>query len=169
MICASVSAYTAPALMTVCLSTNYWIYGKQVRSSSTPILKAGDSRIFNYTYHRIGLWKECFKEKIDLPYKCDIVKYSKTEAKSEKGFKAVACKFNERFLKQNSNDSILDRSAPSMACFAAASALLMLAIFLFTRGLCKRRRKAVFFISGLLFSISGKRRENKMTIRSEDG
>ena len=43
-----------------------------------------------------------------------------------------------------------------MACFTAASALLIIAIFLFTRGLCKRRRKAVFFISGLLFSISGK-------------
>ena len=42
-----------------------------------------------------------------------------------------------------------------MACFTAASALLIVAIFLFTRGLCKRRRKAVFFISGLLFSISG--------------
>jgi len=42
-----------------------------------------------------------------------------------------------------------------MACFTAASALLGIAIFLFTRGLCKRRRKAVFFISGLLFSISG--------------
>jgi hypothetical protein len=42
-----------------------------------------------------------------------------------------------------------------MACFTAASALLIIAIFLFTRGLCKRRRKAVFFISGLLFSISG--------------
>lgn len=49
----------------------------------------------------------------------------------------------------------LDRSAPSMACFIAASGLLAIAIVLFTRGLCKRRRKAVFFISGLLFSISG--------------
>lgn len=45
-----------------------------------------------------------------------------------------------------------------MACFTAASALLIIAIFLFTRGLCKRRRKAVFFISGLLFSISGNER-----------
>jgi len=33
--------------------------------------------------------------------------------------------------------------------------LLIIAILLFTRGLCKQRRKAVFFISGLLFSISG--------------
>ena len=49
----------------------------------------------------------------------------------------------------------LDRSAPSMVCFTAASVLLIIAVFLFTRGLCKRRRKAVFFISGLLFSISG--------------
>lgn len=91
MICASISAYTAPALMTLCLSTNYWIYGKQVRLSSVPVVKIGETRSFNYTYHRIGLWKECIKEKLDLPYKCDIVKYSKTEAKSEKGFKAVAC------------------------------------------------------------------------------
>ena len=91
MICASVSAYTAPALMTVCLSTNYWIHGEQIRSSSTPIVKVGETRLFNSTYHRIGLWKECVKETIDASYKCDLVKYSKTEAKSEKGFKAVAC------------------------------------------------------------------------------
>ncbi|CAF2133815.1 unnamed protein product [Rotaria magnacalcarata] len=138
MISASVSAYTAPALMTVCLLTDYWIYGKQTRLAQTPIIKAGDLRILNFTHHRIGLWRECMREAIDIPYTCEIVKYSKTEAKLEKGFKAVAY-----------------RSAPSMACFTAASALLIVAIFLFTRGLCKRRRKAVFFISGLLFSISG--------------
>jgi hypothetical protein len=50
-----------------------------------------------------------------------------------------------------------------MACFAGASALLIIAIFLFSRGLCKRRRKAVFFISGLLFSISGKFPKHKYT------
>lgn len=29
---------------------------------------------------------------LDAPYTCDLVKYSKTEAKLEKGFKAVSCK-----------------------------------------------------------------------------
>ncbi|CAF2817599.1 unnamed protein product [Rotaria sp. Silwood2] len=138
MVSASVSAYTAPALMTVGLLTDYWIYGNQTRLSQNPVVKIGDIRSLNYTYHRIGLWRECMKESYDAPYTCDIVKYSKAEAKLEKGFKAVSY-----------------RSAPSMACFTAASALLIIAIFLFTRGLCKRRRKAVFFISGLLFSISG--------------
>ncbi|CAF3466511.1 unnamed protein product [Rotaria sp. Silwood1] len=138
MISASGSAYTAPALMTICLLTDYWIYGNQTRLPQNQILKAGDTKIVNVTYHRIGLWRECMRETIDIPYTCEIVKYSKTEAKLEKGFKAVSY-----------------RSAPSMACFTAASALLILAILLFTRGLCKRRRKAVFFISGLLFSISG--------------
>ena len=100
-----------------------------------------------------------FEWYLDASYDCDIVRYSKTEAKLEKGFKAVSCKISIGFYcmkkrKKNKLDQI-DRSAPSMACFTAASALLILAIFLFTRGLCKRRRKAVFFISGLLFSISG--------------
>jgi hypothetical protein len=92
MVCASVSAYTAPALMTVCLFTNYWIYGKQTRLSPNPIFRVGDTRILNFTYHRIGLWKECVRESVDVPYHCEIVRYSKTEAKSEKGFKAVSCK-----------------------------------------------------------------------------
>jgi len=92
MIFASVSAYTAPALMTICLLTDYWIYGQQTRLSANPTIKAGDTRILNYTYHRIGLWRECIKETIDIPYTCEIVKYSKTEAKLEKGFKAVSCK-----------------------------------------------------------------------------
>jgi hypothetical protein len=62
MVSASVSAYTAPALMTVCLLTDYWIYGKQTRLSQNPIVKAGDTRGVNHTYHRIGLWHECMKE-----------------------------------------------------------------------------------------------------------
>ena len=62
MVSASVSAYTAPALMIVCLLTDYWIYGKQTRLSQNPIFKAGDTRILNFTYHRIGLWRECTKE-----------------------------------------------------------------------------------------------------------
>ncbi|UJR16426.1 hypothetical protein I4U23_003328 [Adineta vaga] len=138
MVCAAVSAYTAPALMTICLFTDHWIYGNQTRLSQNPIVKAGESRIANYTFHRIGLWRECSREINYGRYECEIVKYSKAEAKLEKGFKAVSY-----------------RSAPSMTCFSAASILLIIAIFLFTRGLCKRRRKAVFFISGLLFSISG--------------
>ncbi|CAF1514506.1 unnamed protein product [Rotaria sp. Silwood1] len=138
MVFASVSAYTAPALMTISLLTDYWIYGNQTKLSQNSVIKPGDTLVLNHTYHRIGLWRECIKESYDASYTCDLVKYSKTEAKLEKGFKAVSY-----------------RSAPSMACFAAASALLIIAIFLFTRGLCKRRRKAVFFISGLLFSISG--------------
>ncbi|CAF1182652.1 unnamed protein product [Adineta steineri] len=138
MVCAAVSAYTAPALMTVCLFTDHWIYGNQTRLSQNPTIKVGEIRVVNYTYHRIGLWQECAKEVMDAPYICEIVKWSKAEAKLEKGFKAVSY-----------------RSAPSMVCFSAASVLLIIAIFLFTRGLCKRRRKAVFFISGLLFSISG--------------
>ncbi|CAF0966722.1 unnamed protein product [Rotaria sordida] len=138
MVSASVSAYTAPALMTVCLLTDYWIYGEQPILSQNQVVKVGEIRILNYTYHRIGLWRECMKESHDAPYTCDLVKYSKVEAKLEKGFKAVSY-----------------RSAPSMICFVAASILLIIAIILFTRGLCKRRRKAVFFISGLLFSISG--------------
>jgi hypothetical protein len=92
MVCASVSAYAAPALMTICLLTDYWIYGKQTRLAQNPIVKAGETRILNYTYHRIGLWRECMRESIDIPYTCEIVKYSKTEAKLEKGFKAVSCK-----------------------------------------------------------------------------
>lgn len=92
MISASVSAYTAPALMTICLLTHYWIYGKQPKLSINPILKAGDTRVVNYTYHRIGLWKECMRETDDIPYRCETVKYSKAEAKLEKGFKAVSCK-----------------------------------------------------------------------------
>jgi hypothetical protein len=92
MVFASVSAYTAPALMTVCLLTDYWIYGKQTRLSSTPVMKVGDARVLNFTHHRIGLWRECMRETLDLPYICEVVKYSKTEAKLEKGFKAVACK-----------------------------------------------------------------------------
>ncbi|UJR30049.1 hypothetical protein I4U23_017594 [Adineta vaga] len=138
MVSASVSAYTAPTLMAVCLLTDYWIFGKQTRLSSTPITKAGDVRILNFTYHRIGLWRECSKETLNVSYTCEVVKYSKAEAKLEKGFKAVSY-----------------RSAPIMVCFTAASLLLFIAILLFSRGLCKRRRKAVFFISGLLFSISG--------------
>jgi hypothetical protein len=155
MIFASVSAYTAPALMTVCLLTDYWTYGNQTRLSTSPIVKAGDPRILNFTFHRIGLWRECMREAIDIPYTCEIVKYSKTEAKLEKGYKAVACKMKSFHFMDIKFCLKLDRSAPSMACFTAASALLIVAIFLFTRGLCKRRRKAVFFISGLLFSISG--------------
>ena len=95
------------------------------------------------------------RSSLDAPYTCDLVRYSKSEAKLEKGFKAVSCKtrLSEDLLCRRATR--LDRSAPSMACFTAASALLIIAIFLFTRGLCKRRRKAVFFISGLLFSISG--------------
>jgi hypothetical protein len=92
MVSASVSAYTAPALMTVCLLTDYWIYGKQPRLSQNPVVKAGESRILNYTYHRIGLWRECMRETTNTPYICEIVKYSKAEAKLEKGFKAVSCK-----------------------------------------------------------------------------
>ncbi len=103
MIFASVSAYSAPALMTICLLTDYWIYGKQTRLSQNPIVKAGDARNVNYTYHRIGLWRECMRETIDIPYTCEIVKYSKAEAKLEKGFKAVSCKienfnFNKKFF-----------------------------------------------------------------------
>ncbi len=100
MISASVSAYTAPALMTVCLLTDYWIYGKQPRLSQNPVVKAGESRILNYTYHRIGLWRECMRETTNTPYICEIVKYSKAEAKLEKGFKAVSCKI-EIFLFSN--------------------------------------------------------------------
>jgi hypothetical protein len=85
MIFASVSAYTAPALMTISLLTDYWIYGQQTRLSVNPTIKTGDTRILNYTYHRM-------KETTDIPYTCEIVKYSKTEAKLEKGFKAVSCK-----------------------------------------------------------------------------
>jgi hypothetical protein len=92
MIFASVSAYTAPALMTVCLLTDYWIYGKQTRLTQSPIIKVGDTRILNFTYHRIGLWRECVKETVDAKYICEIVKYSESEAKLEKGFKAVSCK-----------------------------------------------------------------------------
>lgn len=93
MICASVSAYSAPALMTICLLTDYWIYGAQTRLSGNPIIvKTGETAVLNYTYHRIGLWRECMKESIELPYNCEIVKYSKAEAKLEKGFKAVSCK-----------------------------------------------------------------------------
>ncbi len=62
MVSASVSAYTAPALMTVCLLTDYWIYGKQARLSQNPTIKAGDTRVLNFTYHRIGLWRECMRE-----------------------------------------------------------------------------------------------------------
>jgi hypothetical protein len=62
MVSASVSAYTAPALMTVCLLTDYWIHGNQTRLSQNPIVKAGDTRAVNYTYHRIGLWRECMRE-----------------------------------------------------------------------------------------------------------
>jgi hypothetical protein len=64
MVSASVSAYTAPALMTVCLLTDYWIYGKQTRLSPNPVLKAGDRRVLNFTHHRIGLWRECMKETV---------------------------------------------------------------------------------------------------------
>ena len=92
MVSASFSAYAAPALMIVCLLTDYWIHGKQTRLSTNPVVKAGDIRVLNFTYHRIGLWRECFKETVDIEYTCEIVKYSKTEAKLEKGFKAVACK-----------------------------------------------------------------------------
>ena len=116
MVSASVSAYTAPALMTICLLTDYWIYGKQTRLSQNPVIKAGDIRILNFTYHRIGLWRECTREAFgkdthrgrdnaramhldstiflsESPYVCELVRYSKTEAKLEKGFKAVSCKF----------------------------------------------------------------------------
>jgi hypothetical protein len=93
MVFALVSAYTAPALMTACLLTDYWIYGNQTRLSPNLIVKPGEIRHVNFTYHRIGLWRECMRETIDVPYTCEIVKYSKTEAKLEKGFKAVACKF----------------------------------------------------------------------------
>lgn len=93
MVFALVSAYTAPALMTVCLLTDYWIYGNQTKLSPNPIFKPGDAQVVNYTFHRIGLWRECGRESTDSPYLCEIVKYSKTEAKSVKGFKAVACKF----------------------------------------------------------------------------
>jgi hypothetical protein len=64
MVSASVSAYTAPALMTVCLLTDYWIYGNQTRLSQNQVIKAGDARIANYSFHRIGLWRECMKETI---------------------------------------------------------------------------------------------------------
>ena len=92
MVSASVSAYTAPALMLVCLLTDYWIYGKQTRLAANPVARVGEARVLNFTHHRIGLWRECAREAADLPYTCEIVKYSKTEAKLEKGFKAVACK-----------------------------------------------------------------------------
>ncbi len=98
MVCALVSAYTAPALMTVCLLTDYWIYGNQTRLSPNPIVKPGDPRLINYTLHRIGLWRECMRESLDIPYTCEIVKYSKTEAKLEKGFKAVSCKYLSCFM-----------------------------------------------------------------------
>jgi hypothetical protein len=62
MVSASVSAYTAPALMIVCLLTDYWIYGKQAILSQNPIAKVGEMKVFNFTYHRIGLWRECVKE-----------------------------------------------------------------------------------------------------------
>lgn len=62
MVSASVSAYTAPALMTVCLLTNYWYYGRQIRLSQNPVAKIGETRGLNFTYHRIGLWRECIKE-----------------------------------------------------------------------------------------------------------
>lgn len=61
MVSASVSAYTAPALMTVSLLTDYWIHGNQTRLSQNPIPKAGEVRAPNYTFHRIGLWRECMK------------------------------------------------------------------------------------------------------------
>lgn len=64
MISASVSAYTAPALMAVCLLTNYWYYGRQIRLSQNPATKIGEIRGFNFTYHRIGLWRECMKESL---------------------------------------------------------------------------------------------------------
>ena len=70
MISASVSAYTAPALMAVCLLTDYWIYGNQTRLSQNPIIKAGEIRAVNYTYHRIGLWRECFKETLGKLFFC---------------------------------------------------------------------------------------------------
>lgn len=92
MVFALVSAYTAPALMTVCLLTNYWIYGNQTNISSNMMLKPGDPQIVNYTFHRIGLWRECSRESHDMPYRCENAKYSNTAAKSVKGFKAVACK-----------------------------------------------------------------------------
>ena len=92
MVCASISAYAAPLLMLICLLTNYWIYGKQTRSSQNPIIKGADIRIVNYTYYRIGFWKECTRELIDLSYICERVIYNTTDAKSEKGFKAVSCK-----------------------------------------------------------------------------
>jgi hypothetical protein len=92
MVFAAVSAYTAPALMTICLFTDHWIYGNQTRLSQNPIVKAGESRVANYTFHRIGLWRECSRETHQVPYVCEIVKYSKAEAKLEKGFKAVSCK-----------------------------------------------------------------------------
>lgn len=62
MVSASVSAYTAPALMAVCLLTNYWYYGRQIRLSQNPATKIGEMRGINFTYHRIGLWRECIKE-----------------------------------------------------------------------------------------------------------
>ena len=92
MISASASAYTAPALMTICLLTDYWIYGNQTRLAQNSVLRAGETRVVNYTFHRIGLWRECIRETTDIPYTCEIVKYSSTEAKLEKGFKAVSCK-----------------------------------------------------------------------------
>ena len=67
MVSASVSAYTAPALMTLCLLTDHWIYGKQARLSQNPIAKVGEMRP-NFTFHRIGLWRECVKE-IQSKYK----------------------------------------------------------------------------------------------------
>ena len=94
MIFASVSAYTAPALMTVCLFTDHWIYGNQTRLSGNLIPKAGDPRILNYTYHRIGLWRECARNTSNLPYVCEIVRYSKKDVKLEKGFTAVARKIS---------------------------------------------------------------------------
>ena len=62
MVSASVSAYTAPALMAVCLLTNYWYYGKQIRLSQNPSAKIGERSGHNFTFHRIGLWRECIKE-----------------------------------------------------------------------------------------------------------
>ena len=62
MVSASVSAYSAPALMTVCLLTDYWIYGKQTILPLNPTLQTADIRTLNFTYHRIGLWRECIKE-----------------------------------------------------------------------------------------------------------
>ena len=110
MVFASFSAYAAPALMIVCLLTDYWIHGKQTRLSTNPVVKAGDIRVLNFTYHRIGLWRECFKETVDIEYTCEIVKYSKTEAKLEKGFKAVACKILSASSRPKRLPLLFDRS-----------------------------------------------------------